>query len=44
MRERLAKQGGVEVTSSSAKELDQMIKADSERFADLFAKIGIGAK
>jgi tripartite-type tricarboxylate transporter receptor subunit TctC len=44
MRERLTKQGGVEVTSSSAKELDQMIRTDAERFANLFAQSWIGSK
>ena len=44
MRERLAKQGGVTVTTSTPKELDQMIKGDLERFTELFAKAGIGTK
>lgn len=44
MQERLAKQGGVTVTTSTPKELDQMIKSDTARFTDLFAKAGIGAK
>jgi tripartite-type tricarboxylate transporter receptor subunit TctC len=44
MQERLAKQGGVTVTSSTPKQLDEMIKTDTERFADLFKKAGIGAK
>jgi len=44
MQERLSKQGGVTVTSSTPKQLDEMIKNDTERFADLFKKAGIGAK
>lgn len=44
MQERLSKQGGVTVTTSTPKQLDEMIKNDTQRFADLFAKAGIGAK
>lgn len=44
VRDRLAKQGGVTVKTSTAKEFDAMIKSDSERFADLFQKAGLGAK
>ena len=44
MQERLSKQGGVTVTTSTPKQLDDMIKSDAERFSDLFKKAGIGAK
>jgi tripartite-type tricarboxylate transporter receptor subunit TctC len=44
VKERLAKQGGVTITTSTPRELDQMIKSDTERFAELFAKTGIVEK
>ncbi len=44
MQERLAKQGGVVVSTSTPKQLDEMMKKDTERFTDIFKKAGIGAK
>lgn len=44
MQERLAKQGGVVVSTSTPKQLDEMMKKDTERFTDLFKKVGIAPK
>jgi len=41
MKERLAKQGGVTVTTSTPQKLDEMMKADTTRFTELFKQAGI---
>jgi tripartite-type tricarboxylate transporter receptor subunit TctC len=44
MRERLARQGGVIVQTSTPEAFDEMIRKDTARFTDLFKKAGLGAK
>jgi tripartite-type tricarboxylate transporter receptor subunit TctC len=44
MRDRLARQGGVIVQTSTPEAFDEMIRKDTARFTDLFKKAGLGAK
>ncbi len=44
MQDRMAKQGGVEVMTSSPKQFDEIIKNDTERYTKMFQAAGLGAK
>ncbi len=44
MQDRMAKQGGVVVMTTSPKEFDAMIKSDTERYTKMFEAAGLGAK
>ena len=44
MQERMAKQGGVVVVTSSPKQFDQTIKSDTARFTKMFQDAGLAAK
>lgn len=44
LQERMAKQGGVVVVTSTPKQFDETIKADTARYSKIFQDAGIGAK
>ena len=44
LQERMAKQGGVVVVTSSPKQFDETIKSDTARYSKIFQDAGIGAK
>ena len=44
VRERMAKQGGVVVLTSSPKQFDETIKSDTERYTKIFTDAGLAAK
>ena len=44
MQDRMAKQGGVVVMTTSPKEFDAIIKSDTDRYTKIFQAAGIGAK
>lgn len=44
MQDRMAKQGGVVVMTTSPKKFDEIIKADTERYSKMFQAAGLGAK
>lgn len=44
LQERLAKQGGITVVTTTPAQFDAIIKNDTERYTKLFAAAGIGAK
>jgi tripartite-type tricarboxylate transporter receptor subunit TctC len=44
MQERMAKQGGVVVVTSTAKQFDETIKSDTARYTKIFQDAGIAAK
>jgi tripartite-type tricarboxylate transporter receptor subunit TctC len=44
MQDRMAKQGGVVVITSTPKQFDELIKSDTERYTKLFQAAGLGAK
>jgi tripartite-type tricarboxylate transporter receptor subunit TctC len=44
LRERMAKQGGVVVITSSPKAFDETIKSDTARYGKIFTDAGIAAK
>lgn len=44
LQERMAKQGGVVVVTSTPKQFDETIKSDTARYSKIFQDAGIGAK
>ncbi|MET0445129.1 MAG: tripartite tricarboxylate transporter substrate binding protein [Pseudorhodoplanes sp.] len=44
MQDRMAKQGGVVVMTSTPKQFDEMIKTDTERYTKMFQAAGLGAQ
>ena len=44
MQDRMAKQGGVVVMTTSPKQFDAIIKSDTDRYTKMFQAAGIGAK
>lgn len=44
MQDRMAKQGGVVVMTTSPKQFDEIIKSDTERYTKMFQASGLGAK
>ena len=44
LQDRMAKQGGVLVFTSSPKQFDEMIKSDTARYTKIFQDAGLGAK
>ena len=42
--DRMAKQGGVVVMTTSPKQFDEIIKNDTERYSKMFQAAGLGAK
>lgn len=44
LQERLAKQGGITVVTTTPAQFDNIIKADTERYTKIFQAAGIGAK
>jgi tripartite-type tricarboxylate transporter receptor subunit TctC len=44
MQDRVAKQGGVVVMTSSPKQFDETIKSDTARYTKIFTDAGLAAK
>jgi tripartite-type tricarboxylate transporter receptor subunit TctC len=44
LQERLAKQGGVTIVTTTPAEFDAIIKNDTARFTKMFEAMGLGAK
>jgi tripartite-type tricarboxylate transporter receptor subunit TctC len=44
LQERMAKQGGVVVVTSTPKQFDEVIKSDTARYSKIFQDAGIAAK
>ena len=44
LQDRMAKQGGVLVITSSPKQFDEMIKSDTARYTKIFQDAGLGAQ